>query len=182
VNDDSEPAILAIEVIVMQLLALLALGLSGLVMGGVGTNTSMIDVSAASHFDAPFVGVPSAGGIFVPIHKPSHFPFGVIVPDDGQGKAGGWQAAKANLPFQKIDFPALITWYCPLTIGMPIRHRIRGYISPASAAAMSAAVTNSVASSMNFDLPQGVFCHKFYLGVEAAFPLMQPGLGATVSQ
>lgn len=148
------------------------------------------DLPALVHFDTPLVSsssdelqAPSSSGVFVPIHKPSHFPFVVIVADDGQGSAGGWQAAKANLPFQKSTFPvALITWYCPITIHVPIRHKIRGYISPAMAGSMSAAVTNSVASRLDYDLPQGIFCHEFFLGVEAAFPLMYPDLGATVAR
>lgn len=110
----------------MQLLALLSLGLSSLTTSVVETNAPMREVSATSHFDAPSLGAPSAGGVFIPIHKPSHFQFVVIVPDDGKDGAGGWQAAKANLPFQKFDFPALITWYCTLTIQVPIRHSVRG--------------------------------------------------------
>jgi hypothetical protein len=124
------------------------------------------------------------GGIFVPIHKPSHFPFVIILKDDGTDKGGGWQEAKANLPFEKFDFPAAITWYCTITIGMPIRHSVRGYISPATAATMSAAVTNSVAKRMaeskEFNLPQGVFCIRFRKGVETAFPATYPDLGAKV--
>lgn len=166
----------------MNLLALLTLGLSGLTTNVVETNSPMREVAATSHFDAPSLGAPSAGGIFIPIHKPSHFPFVVIVPDDGKNGAGGWQAAKANLPFTKFDFPAVITWFCPITIGMPIRHGIRGVISPASAAVMSAAVTNSVASGMNFDLPQGIFCARFRKGVETTFPTMYPNLPITVNR
>ncbi|MBK9260677.1 MAG: hypothetical protein IPM54_12750 [Polyangiaceae bacterium] len=168
----------------MQLLAVLGLGFSGFAIGGWGGGTP-----ASNPFDAPLVRsplvepqAPAGAGIFVPIHKPTHFKFVTIVKDDGKGPAGGWQAAKANLPFQKVILPVtLITWYCPLTIGVPIRHSVRGYISPAAAAAMSAAVTNSVASRMNFDLPQGVFCHTFRKGVEAAFPAMYP-VGATVGR
>jgi hypothetical protein len=124
------------------------------------------------------------GGIFIPIHTPAHFPFVTIVPDDRNDPAGGWQAAKANLPFQKIDLPiTLITWYCPITIGMPIRHSVRGKISPTEAATMSAAVTNSVANRMasgtDFNLPQGIFCRKFVTEVKAAFPNMYP-VAATV--
>lgn len=77
----------------------------------------------------------------------------------------------------------MITWYCPITIGMPIRHSVVGYISPATAASTSAAVTNSVArimaSGTDYDLPQGIFCDKFRTGVRAAFPAMYP-VGAKV--
>jgi len=178
----------------MHFQALMTMGLLGLASGGfagaepipIGTgigapnygdiNPSVVQLRPAEP------QAPAGAGIFIPIHKPSDFYFVIIVPDDGQGSAGGWQAAKANLPFTKFTFPAMITWYCPLTIEVPIRHRTRGYISPASAAAMSAAVTNSVASGMNFDLPQGIFCHKFFVGVEAAYPAMYPDLGVRVKK
>ena len=62
---------------------------------------------------------------------------------------------------------------------MPIRHSVKGYISPATAATESAAVTNSVARNMDFDLPQGIFCRKFVTEVKAAFPIMYP-VAATV--
>ncbi len=174
----------------MQSLALLALGFSGVAPLGFGATAPTGGMTASNHFDAPLVRSPSverqapaSPGIFIPIHKPSHFPFVTIVKDDGKDPSGGWQEAKAKLPFHIYDVPfTLITWYCPLRIGMPIRHRIRGTISPTTAATMSAAVTNNVASGMDFDLPQGVFCHKFFLGVEAAFPSMYPGLGATVAK
>ncbi len=144
-------------------------------------NPCMVSAEAeAPEEQAPETQAPTGWGIFIPIHKPSDFPFVTIVPDDGQDSSGGWQAAKANLPFTKFNFPAMITWYCPITIGMPIRHSIRGFISPGAAAAMSAAVTNSVASRMNFDLPQGVFCISFRQGVKTAFPAMYPDLGTKV--
>ena len=126
---------------------------------------------------------PAGPGVFIPIHVAADFPFVTIVKDDGQGPAGGWQEAKANLPFKKFGFMKMSTWYCTLTIGVPIRHSIVGYISPAAAATMSATVTNSVAGAMaagtDFDLPQGIFCDRFRTGVKAAFPAMYP-IGVTV--
>lgn len=181
-----------LEVVAMHLLAVLGLGLSGFAVGGLGAGAPISigtggDVAASNQFDAPLVRAssverkaPAGAGVFVPLHKAAHFPFATVVKDDGKDGAGGWQAAKANLPFQKMDFPiTMITWYCPITIGMPIRHSKLGYISPATAAKMSAAVTNSVASRMDFDLPQGVFCIRFRAGVTAAFPAMY-AVGATV--
>ena len=174
----------------MQWLALFALGFSGFATGGSGASTPMGNVPESAHVDAPLSlspsverQTPTSTGIFIPIHKPSHFPFVVIVPDDGKGKAGGWQEAKANLPFEKITLPITVRlWYCPITIQLPIRHRKIGIISPATAATMSANVTNSVASGMDFDLPRGVFCHKFFLGVEAAYPSMYPNVGVRVTK
>jgi hypothetical protein len=153
----------------MSFLALVGYGFLGLTSGGLAGHEP-IPIAPLVRSLSVEPQAPSGSGIFIPIHKPSHFPFVIIVADDGTDKAGGWQAAKANLPFQKFDAPiTLITWYCPITIGMPIRHSARGYISPATAATMSANVTNSVTSRMDFDLPQGIFCDRFRAGVRAAF-------------
>jgi len=46
---------------------------------------------------------------------------------------------------------------------------------------MSALVTNAVTINMDFDLPQGIFCERFRSDVRAAFPIVYPKLGATVS-
>ncbi len=176
----------------MALYASMTLGFLGFVSGGFGAGPIPIGAGtgAQTYGDVNTVVVhgrqaPAGPGIFVPIHIAADFYFVTVVKDDGQGPAGGWQAAKANLPFRKFSFPTMITWYCTLTIGMPIRHSVRGYISPATAASMSAAVTNSVAGAMasgtDFDLPQGIFCGKFRKGVEAAFPAMYPNLPTTVN-
>jgi hypothetical protein len=75
-----------------------------------------------------------------------------------------------------------IKWYCPINIGMPIRHRTKGVISPLTAATMSATVTNAVGQGMDYELPQGIFCEKFRNGVMAAFTTMYPNLGQIVSR
>jgi hypothetical protein len=180
------------EGLTMDLSAFITAGFVGLASGGFGVGAPIpigAGVGAPTYGDVNASVVhsllaereaPAGSGIFVPIHKPSDFPFVTIVVDDGKGPAGGWQQAKARLPFTKFNAPiAMITWYCPITIGIPIRHSVRGYISPATAATMSAAVTNSVASRMDFDLPQGIFCRTFVTRVKAAFPTMYP-VGATV--
>jgi hypothetical protein len=172
----------------MHLLALLGIGFSGVVtsaLGAVpiagGTGVSECE-SVASKFGTSLVPQVSSGPIFfIPIHKPSHFSFSTTLKDDGQGKGGGWQEAKANLPFAQTTFPIGVrTWYCDITIGMPIRNSQMGYISPTTAATMSAAVTNKAASNTDFNLPQGVFCIKFRKEVEVTFPAMYPDLGARV--
>jgi len=181
----------------MELHTLITVGLLGLASGGFtgGAPISIgAGVAAQTYGDIKSLVVqlrpaepqaPAGPKIFIPIHKPSDFPFTIIVPDDGIGPAGGWQAAKANLPFKKVNFLSVITWYCPITIQVPIRHSKLGYISPANAATMSAAVTNNVAATMasgtDFDLPQGIFCSKFRPGVLAAFSIMYPGVGVRVT-
>ena len=121
-------------------------------------------------------------GATFPNFKPSEFPFVTTLPDDGAGKGGGWQVAKANLEFVRISLPiTYIKWYCPVTVQMPLRTELRGKISPASAATMSATVANSVAAGIDYKLPQGIFCDRFRTGMRDAFPTMYPGLGARVT-
>jgi hypothetical protein len=113
--------------------------------------------------------------------RPSEFPFVTIVQDDGTGPGGGWQEARANLEFGKRRVDGTRTaWYCPVTIGMPLRNEAYGKVSVSRAAGFSVDVTEEVAYKMNYNLPPGIFCENFILGVRAAFPSMYPGLGATV--
>jgi len=169
----------------MNLSALIGLGFWGLVASGGGAGLG--GATTDGEFSSPFVQSPldeprvSSGPIvFIPIHTPAHFSFVTTVKDDGEGKGGGWQEAKANLPFGKIHPYGVEMWYCPITIGMPIRNSKWGYIAPTTAATMSAKVTNRAAGNTDFDLPQGVFCIEFRKNVEAAFPAVYPDLGAKV--
>ena len=175
----------------MSFLVMMGLGFVGLVSTGFhGAEpipiTPWAGARTAGHF-AALEGRPLAIEsqvstkpiIFIPIHVASHFPFVTTVKDDGKDSSGGWQEAKASLPFGKAYPYGVKMWYCPITIGMPIRHSVKGYISPATAATESARVTNSVARNMDFDLPQGIFCRKFVTEVKAAFPIMYP-VAATV--
>jgi hypothetical protein len=165
----------------MQALALLALGFSGLATVDVGASAPMGGIPTSNQVGAPLVPQVSSGPIFfIPIHKPSHFSFVTTVKDDGEGKGGGWQEAKANLPFGKVLPYGVDMWYCPIIIGVPIRNSKMGHISPTAAATMSAKVTNSAAGNTDFNLPQGIFCIKFRKNVETAFPAMYPDLGAKV--
>ena len=132
---------------------MLKLGFLGLASSGFGsgapiTMSARVGAQTYGDINSPAVQllpaqpqVPSASIFFIPIHKPSHFPFVTIVKDDGKGKAGGWQEAKANLPFKNIHPWGVQTWHCTLTIGIPIRHSVQGYISPDTAATKSAEVT-----------------------------------------
>jgi len=178
----------------MELHTLMAAGFLGLASGGFG---GAGPIPIGTRIDAPNYGdvnslvvqllpaqpqVSSGPILFIPIHFPSHFSFVTIVKDDGKDGAAGWQEAKANLPFAQTLFPiGLKTWWCPITIGMPIRHSVQGYISPATAATKSAAVTNNGASNTDFNLPYGIFCDKFRDNVKAAFPAMY-NVGARVNR
>jgi len=114
--------------------------------------------------------------------SPSEFPFVTTIPDDGTGPAGGWQVAKANLEFIKKRRGGSTMWTCPLTIGMPLRNHAYGKISANRAATMSVDVTEEVASGMDFNLPQGIFCDRFVKGVDTTFPSKYPDLGSRVTK
>src|SRR5262249_31257995 len=113
--------------------------------------------------------------------EPSEFPFVTTVRDDGTGKGGGWQEAKASLDFVKIVIPSGTTrWKCPITIGMPLRTEVAGPIPSSHAAKLSAEVTAYVGREMDYSLPPGIFCHRFVLAVRALFKSRYPLLGASV--
>lgn len=162
----------------MQVFAALGLGLLGLVNDGldIGTPSKIENRSSlyvANHVGSrASLGVSSVPLVVIPIHLASHFPFVTINEDDHKDTAGGWQEAIANLPFGRIYPWGYTTWYCKIKIGMPIRHSVKGVISPATAASQSARVTNSVARNMDFDLPQGIFCDRFRPAVHEAFKTM----------
>ncbi len=167
------------------------LGLSSTGFGGAGPIPIGTGVGSPIYgeFNSPMVwsqpAEPQAPATTtnIPIFKPSDFPFVIIVPDDGKDPSGGWQAAKVNLEFFLVRLipPGVISWKCPITIQIPIRHSTRGYISPSSAASMSTLVTNAVTVGMDFQLPQGIFCRSFVTGVQTAFPIVYPNLGARVT-
>ncbi|WP_437931586.1 hypothetical protein WMF37_20770 [Sorangium sp. So ce291] len=113
--------------------------------------------------------------------EPSNFPFATTVKDDGQGSAGGYQQAKANLKFEH-RFPGGTTeWYCAITIKMPLRTELMGKIDPLRAANLSEEITEEVGQLMDYNLPPGIFCKTFATRVDAAFKLKYKGLGASVT-
>jgi hypothetical protein len=108
------------------------------------------------------------------------FPFVTTVKDDGTDKAGGYQVAKVNLEFVHILLPISITsWWCPFTIGMPLRTEMMGKISATLAASLSEEISVGVARDMDYSLPQGIFCFEFVDKVNAAFTLKYPKLNAS---
>jgi hypothetical protein len=108
------------------------------------------------------------------------FPFVTLVKDDGTDKGGGYQVAKVNLEFVHILLPISITsWWCPFTIGMPLRTEGMGKISATLAASLSEEISVGVARDMDYSLPQGIFCFQFVDNVNAAFTLKYPSLKAS---
>jgi hypothetical protein len=170
----------------MHFHALISLGFLGLASGSVGVGGMLptgpgIDASVVYAPLAKPTATAAPAGITFPLNSPSEFPFVTIVPDNGKGKAGGWQGTQARLKFTRVVIPRGVrTWFCNIAIEMPIRHSTIGYISPTAAATMSAAVTNSVTPGTNFDHPEGIFCENFRNEVQVAFPKMYPGLGVRV--
>jgi hypothetical protein len=113
--------------------------------------------------------------------SPSEFPFVTTVQDDGKGKGGGYQEAKANLEFIRAvaSTGAIEKWYCRLTIKMPLRTEFMGEIPASLAASMSVEVTEGVAYSMlKSQVPQGIFCIQFVPTVDSAFTSKYPLSGA----
>ncbi|WP_437954808.1 hypothetical protein WME76_24940 [Sorangium sp. So ce119] len=115
--------------------------------------------------------------------QPSDFKFVTIVEDDGEGKGGGWQEARAKLHFKRLNIPHKIkNWSCPLTIGMPLRTEIYGEIDADRATSLSEEITEEVANRMDYDLPQETFCDTFRKEADAAFKSKYKRLGARVTK
>ncbi|WP_437596127.1 hypothetical protein WMF28_26440 [Sorangium sp. So ce590] len=109
------------------------------------------------------------------------FPFGTIVKDDGKDEGGGWQEAKANLPFSKLhNLRPVRRWTCSFRVGMPLRTQRMGRIRPNRAAMLSIGIAEDVARRMNYNLPEGIFCSRFIDEMRATFKSKYPRLGATV--
>ncbi|WP_437672218.1 hypothetical protein [Sorangium sp. So ce131] len=115
----------------------------------------------------------------------SDFPFVTTVEDDGRGKGGGWQVAKANLRFTHIVVErggrSTNEWHCPITIQMPLRTELMGKVDSIRAAILSDEISEEVANRLDYNLPSGIFCKKFAGEADAAFKLKYRGLGATVT-
>jgi hypothetical protein len=96
----------------MELHALMTVGFLGLASGGFGGEAPIpigtgIGAQTYGNINSVMVQLlasrtPSArrNWNLHPDPQPSDFIFGIIVADDGKVPAGGWQAAKANLPFK----------------------------------------------------------------------------------
>jgi hypothetical protein len=121
------------------------------------------------------------GGLYVKFY-PSDFPFVTTVKDDGKDGGGGYQVAKVNLHFTRAVIPmSIVTWWCPFTIGMPLRTKKMGKIPASLAADLSVEITEGVARDpeTDYSLPQGIFCSQFIPNVHAAFKSKYPFLGAS---
>lgn len=85
-----------------------------------------------------------------------------------------------NLEFTQIILPVkVITWWCPFSVQMPLRTEFMGKVDASRAAMLSVEITNAVALTMDYKLPQGIFCQRFMTSVDAAFKAKYPLLGAS---
>jgi hypothetical protein len=83
---------------------------------------------------------PGAVPLGIGAYPPSLFRFITTLPDDGQGKGGGWQVASARLDF--VDARHLVPkiWTCLVEVGMPLRTMHDGKISAYYAAQVTAEI------------------------------------------
>lgn len=135
--------------------------------------------------------VPSLAGMPGPIPRSitvgkfsaSLFKFTTTIPDDGQGKAGGWQSATATLSFEDIrSTPS--AWTCKITVQLPIRSATRGRISPSKAAEMSAEVATITSMALMGSRDKWIpalFCSQFKTGMVKVFDALYPGSGGRVT-
>lgn len=96
--------------------------------------------------------------------SPSVFKFATTLPDDGEGKAGGWQQATGTLTFYRWTSLLPETWSCMVTVGMPLRTELNGKISTQTAASVTAGVATQASFTVmgiKPEVPPGIFCFKF---------------------
>ena len=113
----------------------------------------------------------------------SLFKFTTTIPDDGEGKGGGWQNATATLNFEDTrSSPS--AWSCKIIVQLPIRGETRGYISSSKAAEMSADVATMTSMALMGSRGKWIpslFCGQFKPGMVKVFGILYPGSGGRVS-
>lgn len=115
--------------------------------------------------------------------SPSIFLFVTTVPDDGQGKAGGWQEAVATLKFTDMRHLLPDRWTCTIKVQMPIRSEKYGVITPDVAASMSASAATSASVAVMHRQPRWIavsYCIQFKDEVELTLNTVYKQLGARV--
>jgi hypothetical protein len=118
------------------------------------------------------------------------FPFVVQIKDDGKDPGGGWQRSITTLTFSIYHgAKAVYTWDCPIEIGMPIRSKGQGTISPSRASLWTAQAANAAVDLVrdSRDDPDewiGVsvlFCRDLYTRMQGQLNSNHKWLGATVA-
>jgi hypothetical protein len=120
----------------------------------------------------------AAGGF-----SPSVFNF-VSLFNDGTARPGGWQEASALLKFFDGRGLVPLEWVCSIRVGMPLRTRHLGRITPEAAAMMTAEIaTLSSTRVMHRQTTwmTAAFCVAFKLDMQFLFDEQHPLLGARVN-
>jgi hypothetical protein len=115
--------------------------------------------------------------------SPSIFKFVTTLADDGTDKGGGWREASVRLEFERWDDLLPRLWECPITVGMPLRTKARGTVSPEFAATVSAEIAKDASQILMHgptELPPGIFCSRLGPQMQGLFWDRYDWLGATV--
>jgi hypothetical protein len=116
----------------------------------------------------------------------STFHFAVVVPDDGKDEAGGWQKATATLKFGDWRHPfSPNLWQCPIAVGMPLRAKLQGRISPQYAAQITAEITTEATESVMHSRDRWLgeeYCRELYRQMQQMFRGPRYRIGATVAR
>jgi hypothetical protein len=111
--------------------------------------------------------------------SPSLFVFTTVVADDGQGVAGGWQAAIVTLKFKDLPYtPNPKSWQCRIRVELPIRSESNGIILPEYASQISAAKATDASSIVMHSQPEWplseMFCRAFADQMRRGLKLYEP--------
>jgi hypothetical protein len=97
-------------------------------------------------------------------YSPSLFHFVTTIRDDGKEEGGGWQEAVTRLKFVDARHLVIKTWWCRVIVGMPLRARMAGRISPDYAAQVTAdvaIVAAPVTMALRSEWMAADFCKRF---------------------
>src|SRR5262249_13687914 len=95
---------------------------------------------------------------------------------------GGWQQAPVSLNYVRL-IPPEGSWTCSFTVGMPLRTKADGVITPSYAAAITAEVVSDAWSNTRKskpDAPGGIFCAAFEQEATILFGKLFPSMGIRV--
>lgn len=96
--------------------------------------------------------------------SPSLFQFVPTLPDKGEGEGGGWQEAVTRLNFIDARHLVIKTWWCRVTVGMPLRTKTDGKISSKYAAQITADIATAATPEtmgLRSEWMTADFCQKF---------------------
>jgi hypothetical protein len=122
-------------------------------------------------------------------YESKDFPFVVEVKDDGKDEGGGWQVCGTILHFRQGHWWWFVEhdvyrWQCRVKIGMPLRTKRTGRISPSFASLASAEIANEVVPALleqdDWRGKPAVFCKELRDAMDAMFDRQHEGLGAKV--